>query len=223
MEVKQEWTMGGKRLGSLMSSGLDWRTADLKTVAEMSPQVALARYYKIPWGPFVQSIQGTFTTTTQTIGPFSMGTNANDRLSLVSVVDMVTLHVDAPTLNPANALKPFIDWFFARQSGIQATMIVDGSPRYVVAPDFTPIDTLVAMITEAWPMGWVLGYTQAPKMQFTTSFALPSVPVTVTCTFRMWQPVNSRLMMAMTDVKAVEILVDKGVLTPEEAAVFTNL
>lgn len=208
-------------IGGIANSAPLWRTADLKTVCEMSPQVALARYYNIPFAPFVQSIAGTFQNATDTIGPFPLGTNANDRLSLVSVVDQVELHMDAPNLNAANALKPFIDWFFARQSGIQATLQVDGSPRYVVAPDFTPIDTLVAMITEGWPMGWVLGYTQTPKMQFTTSFALPSVPVTVTCTFRMWQPVNSRLMIGMTDGKAVEMLLGEGVLSEAEAKRFT--
>jgi hypothetical protein len=204
-------------LGAL--GGADWRTAPLKTVAEYSPQVAVARYYKIPFGPFIQNITAQFVNNVDTIGPFGLNNNT-DRLALVSVVDQLVLHVDSPSLNAGQPLKPFIDWFFARQTGIQATLIIDGTPRWLAAPNFTPIDTLAAMITEAWPMGWVLNYTQAPKMQFTTAIPLLAVPTTVTVSFRMWQPTITRPMMAMTDMKAVEILVDKGVLTQDEAAQF---
>ncbi len=217
-EATKTYTIG--RAPGALGGGADWRTAPIKAVAAMSPQIALARSYGIPFAPFLQSIQGTFQNTTDTIGPFPLGTNANDRTSLVSVCDQVVLHVDAPNLNLGNAFKPFLDFFYARQTGIQATLQVDGSPRYVVAPDFTPIDTLIAMLTEGWPMGWVLGYTQAPKMQFTTSFALPSVPVTVICTFRMWQPTIARPMIGMTDAKALEILVQRGELTQAEADKF---
>ena len=216
MEIEKTYTLG--KLGhSEASSGIDWRTAPLKVVCEFSPQVALARYWGIPFAPFIQAIQGTFQNATDTIGPFSFPTNA--RLSVVSVVDQVVLHIDAPGLNAGNAMKPFLDWFFARQSGIQATMQINasGPSSYVVTPQFIPIDNLCAMITEAWPSGWVLNYTQNPQMQFTTAFALPSVPVTVTVSFRMWQPTRIRRMQAMSDQRAIELLVGFGVLTQEEA------
>jgi hypothetical protein len=200
--------------------GYSWRTADLKTVCELSPQIALARYFKIPFAPFVQSITATFVNTTDNIGPFALGVNANDRLSIVSVVDQVIFHVDSPALNAGNAAKGFLDWWFARQTGIQATLIVDGSPRYLVAPDPTPIDTLADMMTEMWPQGWVLNYTQAPKMQFNTTFALPAVPTTVTVTFRMWQPVQVRRLIGLTDASAVDQLVQCGVLSAAEGEQF---
>lgn len=219
MEIEKTYTLG--KIGRVdASSGIDWRTAPLAVVAEFSPQVAYARYLGISFAPFVQSISGTFQNATDTIGPFSFPTNA--RLSVVSVVDQVVLHIDAPSLNAGNALKPFIDWFFGRQSGIQANMQVNssGPGSYVIAPQFIPVDNLCAMITEGWPSGWVLNYTQQPQMQFTTGFALPSTPVTVTCSFRMWQPTRYRQLMGMSDVTAVEKLRDAGVLTPDQAAQF---
>lgn len=221
MEAEKVYQIG--KLGrSGDSSGIDWRTADLKTTCEFSPQVALARHYKIPFAPFIQAIQCTFQNATDTLGPFSFPTNA--RLSVVSVVDQVVLHVDAPNLNAGNALKPFIDFFFGRQSGIQANMQINssGPGSYVVAPQFIPIDNLCAMITEGWPSGWVLNYTQQPQMQFTTGFALPSNPVTVTVSFRMWQPTRYRQMQGMSDATAVERLVRAGVLTEAEGAEFIH-
>lgn len=216
MEAEKVYQIG--KLGhDQASSGIDWRTAPLKVVAEFSPQVALARYLKIPFAPFIQAIGCTFQNATDTLGPFSFPTNA--RISVVSVVDQVVLHVDAPNLNAGNALKPFIDFFFARQSGIQATLQINssGPGSYVVTPQFIPIDNLCAMITEAWPSGWVLNYTQNPQMTFTTGFALPSNPVTVTVSFRMWQPTRIRRMQGLSDAQAVAYLVEYGVLTQAEA------
>jgi hypothetical protein len=200
-----------------INGGDSWRIAPPKTIALMGgnwPQVAAARVLGIEFAPFVQSINATFTNATDVIGPFPLGNNAEGRLSQISIVDRVVLHIDAPTLNAGNALQPFLAWFFTRQSGIQATLIVDGSPRYVIAPDFTPIDTLLDMIVEAWPMGWLLGYTQMPKMQFQTSFALPATPVNVICSYRMWQP-TAGPMMGMTNRDALAILVKQGVLTQD--------
>lgn len=222
MQTEKVFRIGGNPSGGGSIGPADWRWAPLKTVAEYSPQVALARYYKLPFAPFVQSITAQFVNTTDTIGPFSFN-NSTDRLSLVSVIDQVVLHVDSPNFNAGNALKPLIDWFFARQTGVQANMNVEGSPRYVVAPNFIPIDTLVAMITESWPMGWILNYTQNVKMQFTTGVPLLAVPTTFTVSFRMWQPTQIPLMVGLTDAKAVELLVEAGVLTVEEAAQFKYL
>lgn len=200
----------------------DFRSGDLKTICEYSPQVALARYWKIPFVPFVQSITANFTNPIDTIGPFGLDNNSVPRLNMVSVVDAMMLHVDSPNLNAGNALQPILAWFFARQSGIQATLQCN-TTGYVVAPNFTPIDTLVSMMTEQWPYGWMLDGSQAPRMQFTTAIALPAVPTTVTVTFRMWTPSNARLMVGMTDFKAVEILVGAGILTADDAKQFTSL
>src|ERR1700690_1027279 len=126
----------GKRvgMGGAGRGGIDWRTADLKTVCEFSPQVALARYYKTPFAPFIQSIVATFTNAQDNIGPFALGVNANDRLSVVSVVDQLIFQVDAPNYNLGNAAKGFLDWWWASQTGVEAKLIGDGSPRYLVAP-----------------------------------------------------------------------------------------
>jgi hypothetical protein len=210
-------------LGHYSDRAIDWRTADLRTVLEWSPQIALARHWKIPFAPFVQSITACFLNPVDTIGPFALGNNnggSSDALSVVSVVDQVVIHVDAPNYNSGNAMKGFLDWFWARQTGVQATLFVDGAPRFNIAPDFTPIDTLAAMMTEMWPSGWVLNFTQVPKMQFKTSFALPSNPTTFYVTFRMWQPVEISRLVAMTDSRALRILVDECVITKEEAECF---
>lgn len=197
-----------------------WRTAPVDVVAKrFSPQVALANYWGLPWAPYSQSITVQLTDPVATVGPFGFPNN-NDRISVVSVVDALMLQIDAPNLFPGTQLQPFTNFFYARQSGINATMIIDGSPKYVVAPDFIPIANLVAMTNEAWPSGWVLGYTQSPKMQFSPSIPLSAPPVTVYVTFRMWQPAAAMKMIGMTDGRAVQILRDAGALTDADVAAF---
>jgi hypothetical protein len=218
--------VAGRMIGDTAGGGAcSWRTAPIKQLAFMGglwPQVAAVRALGVGFDPFVQSINATFTNAMDSIGPFPLGNNAEGRLSMVSIVDRIVLHIDAPNLNAGNALQPFIAWFFTRQSGITANLVVDGSPRYVVAPDYQPLDTLLDMIAEAWPMGWLLGYTQMPKMQFVTSFALPSVPVNIYCTFRMWQPQATSQTMGMTNLSAINILQQTGYLTADECSQLPN-
>ncbi len=213
--------MGGRMgLGSGGSrSGFDWRTEpDLKRVCAFSPQIALARYYNLDFAPAVQTIVATFTNTVDAIGPFALGVNnGNDRLSIITVIDQMMLQVDAPNYNDGNAMKGLLDFFWARQTGVNATMLIDGSPRFAVATDPVPVAHLVDMFTEMWPDGWVLNSTQIPKMSFETSFALPSVPVTFTIGFRMWQPENIQRMTGLTDAQAVRILVECNVLCEDDA------
>jgi len=198
----------------------DWRTEqDLKRVADFSPQVALARYYKIPFDPSLQTIVGTFTSPVQTLAPISLGVNpGSNRLGIVTVIDQIVLQVDAPNYNVGMANKGLLDFFWARQTGIESTLLVDGSPRYAVAVDPVPIANLLDMFTEMWPYGWVLNSSHIPKMQMSTSFPLPSVPVTVTASFRMWQPRTIQRLTQLTDAMALAQLCKCGVMTDDEIA-----
>lgn len=178
---------GAAQLGSMGS----WRHASVEDVAEYSPLLALAKAWKRPMNPVVYNIIASFTdaqpSTTQTVSWMVNG--AQTRLSQFAVVDAVMFEIDCPSAFAGSVYKPISDFFFGLQSGITAQMLVVGAPQYPVAPDLsTPIRTLCAMLNEQWPQGWVLLPSQSIMMQFSTSFALAFTPVTVTVSFRMWQP-----------------------------------
>lgn len=200
-------------LGAAPGYGGDsWRSAPIERVAEFSPQIALARAWRIPLAPYLLNIRGTFTDTTQVIGPFTWAVNGEaTRLNQFAIVDRMVFEIDVPNANAGQTLKPLSDFFFGMQSGVTATLTVDGAPRYVVAPDFTPIRTLMAMVAEAWPMGWVITNTQALKMQFQQNVALaPTYPMNITCTFRTWTPYNTTRFVGMTDSQALKELEGLG-------------
>jgi len=46
------------------------------------------------------------------------------------------------------------------------------------------------------------------------------VPVTVTCSFRMWQPTRIRRLQGLSDAQAVAFLVQYGVLSEDEGNQF---
>ena len=200
------------------SSG--WRDAPIEQIAQFNPQLALARALKVPLAPWLLNIRGNFANSTSPIGPFSwaiQGSN-NDfqRLNTFAVVDRIVFQIDSPNNNAGTQLKPLTDFFFGLQSGIEATLLVDGDPKYVPSPDFTPIRSLCALINEDWPMGWVLTNNNACKMQFNISQAalVPNFPTKVTVTFRTWVPnqgtIVGRQFNMMNDRQAYEALQARG-------------
>lgn len=204
---------------------LDWRNAPIEKVAEWNPQVALARVLRVPLVPWIANIRGNFPNSTSPIGPFSWQTTGSapdqQRANTFCVLDRIVFEVDAPNANAGAAFKPQTDYYFGLQSGIEATMIVDGDPKYVVSPDFTPIRSLCALINEAWPQGWVLTNTNAVKMQFnlSNSAIVPTYPTKVTVTFRMWIPCvgypSGRRFVMMTDSEAYKQLARLGIPVPD--------
>jgi hypothetical protein len=208
------------RQGDRMSSR--WLAAPLDEVAAASPQVALCRVLRIPLQPRLLSIRATFNDTTTVVGPYTWAITGGStgaiieptRLDQFAIVDSMVFNIDQPNANSGSQFKPETDYYFRYQSGIAATMIVDGAPRYTPSADYTPIDLLCAMMNEAWAYGWVLGYTQSVKMQFLPS-VLITPPTTVTVTFRMWQALqNTQDFVGLTDSRAIEMLQQNGYKFP---------
>jgi hypothetical protein len=197
--------VGGSPLTATIGGGA-WRTAKIQDVASYSPVIALARARNLPFAPYMINIRANFTDPSVTTLPMTSFEGSNERLAMTSICDSIVLQVTSPTLNAGFPLKYVNDWFFARQSGIEAFMFVDGAPRYTIAPFQTPIASLISALAEAWPLGWVVEYTQSVKMQFVITSPLPDLPVNVVCTFRFWQPYSDIAFAGMDNLTALREL-----------------
>lgn len=175
-----------------------------------SPVLSYAWAIGLPFVPFHINIRAVFDDNTGNVTQAISFESDNPRLNVSSIVDQIGYQIDAPNYNKNFAGKPEQDFYFQRQSGIQATMIVSGAPRYVVAPNFTPLEGLLSSLQEGWPGGWVLEYTQSVTMQFKQAVPLPSLPTTVTVTFRLWQPGGGQALdlVGMTNDVARQKLAD---------------
>lgn len=181
-----------------------WMTAPIQEVAQYSPLLALARAWKVPFAPFLLSVRATFSSADVTVLPTVSLENGQGRITQISVVDDLIFSILQPTSFPGNIFKNQSDNQFKQNSGIQATINVDGAPRYAVAPFFTPIETLADVIGNApqFPMGWILTYTQTINMAFQVTIPLPSLPCNIVATFRLWQPYGTDEFVSMSNSQA---------------------
>jgi hypothetical protein len=174
------------------AGGGTWQTAPIEVVAQYNPQLALIRAWRVPMAPWILNVRATFTDPSVTVIPTVSLENGQGRLQQVSVVDKLDFTIDQPAAFAGNIFKPQSDFYAQGMLGLQAKLNVDGAPRYAVAPFFTPLGALSTFVkSESWPMGWVLTYTQTIVMDFQATIPLPSLPLTVTASLKMWQPVGT--------------------------------
>lgn len=187
-------------------------------LAQYSPQLALARAKGVQLAPQMLNIRASFVDATNTLNPqsFDGPTNASGNISISqpTIVDQILYEIDAPNAFSGNVFKSMSDFFYALQSGIQATLEVVGAPRYPVSPYFTPIKALLSGLAEGWPIGWVLGYTQSIMMQFQQTIPVPTYPTNVTVSFRMWQPIGTDDFQMMDAQTARNQLAAMGISSP---------
>lgn len=184
--------------GSSAGGDAWWASAPVQKIAQFNPVLALARARRVPFAPWELPLAATFTDPDVTVLPSVAMANGQGRIDQITIVDSVRYTIDQPTAFAGSIFKAQSDYYFALQSGIQVTMDVDGAPRYGVVPFFTPIKDAIEMLGEKWPQGWVLTYNQSIRMAFQSTIPLPSLPTTVTVTFRMWQGVGAEWLVNMT-------------------------
>jgi len=196
-----------KRLGGCECGGGGgtprWMSSPIQEVAQYSPLLALARAWRVPFAPFVLSVRSTFTSADTTVLPTQGLENGQGRITQISVCDRLVFEIDQPNSFPGSIFKNESDYYFQMQSGISATINVDGAPRYAVAPFFTPLRTLMDIVSnQAWPMGWILTYTQGINMAFQAEIPLPSLPATIIASYRLWQPYGTDEFVSMSNGQA---------------------
>lgn len=179
-----------------------------------SPRLALARAWGVPMAPYLINCRGTFPTTdTQTI----IKVSNDQKIVQDTYVDCVTARVTnlSDTANQ-NQLQTLSDYFFNFQNGLNATLSVEGAPRFSIAPDFTPISLLSDVIngSSRWGNGWVLTYQQELSMQFQASIELPTAPIELCFTFRSWIPTND-MFVDMRNRDAIAQLRAEGFWIPD--------
>jgi len=180
------------------------------------PRLALAKAYGIPFAPYIVNVRATFPDTSTADIP-DVGSDV--KITQDTVMDAMVYRIfnESTTANQ-NAFQAESDWYYNWQSGIEATLDVQGAPRYAVAPRFTPLSNLLDAFNGDSHVGagWVLTYTQQLIMSFTAKVTVPFAPIEVVCSFRGWQPVWDELVQ-MTNREALHRLADDCGLDIDEA------
>jgi hypothetical protein len=166
-------------------------------IALGSPRLALARAMGVIIAPYIMTVKATFLTTEAQVLPSK---SFSDKVAQDTLIDSVVARVVVGRPAP-NPLQPISDYYNQYMDGIEATLDVQGAPRYTVCPNFTPLSTLADIIKtgNGWPNGWLLTYQQQIMMSFQSTFQLPDFPTTVHVTFRAWTPTGEMFELMTTD------------------------
>jgi hypothetical protein len=159
-------------------------------LAAGSPRLALAKARGVPLAPYLINIRATFPDTSVSLVP---DCGSDVKIVQDTLVDAMVVRVEnqSETANQ-NQFQSLSDFFYGFTNGIEATLTVQGAPRYDVVNRFTPLSNIADVVNGSshWPGGWVLTYQQQLKADFNAKILLPFAPVEVIMTFRTWTPVT---------------------------------
>lgn len=180
-----------------------------------SPRLALAVATGARLAPYLINVKAQFPST-DTIDVPEVGSDV--KVVQDTLVDSLLVRVvnESATAN-LNQFQAQSDWFYNFQSGLEATLDVQGAPRYAIAPRFTLLATIADLVSGAshWPAGWLLTYQQQFLMSFHARVAIPFAPLSVHCTFRAWVPTGEAF-VEMTNREALDRLAsDAGIVVSD--------
>lgn len=174
------------------------------------PRIALAFAKGTPWAPYCFNVKAQFPTADVTNLP---NVGADVKLSQDVIIDEIIVRTVFQRPSP-NVIQPISDFFNTFQNGIEATLDVMGTPRYSVAPRYTPLTNLAEVVKRQAKLGWALTWQQAVEMSFNLPFALPEFPCNVCVTFSGRIP-QSEEYTGMTRQEAIMKLRECGFDVPD--------
>src|SRR5215472_1745556 len=130
------------------------RAHSLADLALRDPIAAYGVLIGVPQVPIEMSCQAKFSSfDTQQIpivGPL------DTTIAQRTWVDQVNFDVQVPNLFAGNVFKTQFDAALRQAPGVSVLITVLGGPRYVEAPNFTPINNFAHYFAARWPAGWQL-------------------------------------------------------------------
>lgn len=206
-------------LGAAAAAGLGACASEVdKWLSRGYPRLALAHALGIPFAPYVFNVKATFGSSATTNVP---NVGADVKIVQDTIIDDIVTRI-VIARPPANVFDTLSDFFFNFQSGIEATLDVEGKPGFSIAPKFTPLSTLTDIVRSACKIGWAMTWQQQVEMAFNCAFALPEFPVNVCVTFLGRIP-QSEEFSGMTNLTAVQLLKSEcGIIVPETCGSVTR-
>lgn len=108
-------------------------------------------------------------------------------------IDNIAYSIQVPNMFSGNVFKTQYDAYLKLAPGLSVRLTVHSGPKYLVSPQFTPLENFANLIGAArWTMGWPLYKQQSIKVEYLLTQA-PSgpepngPPLSVTTSFNGWQ------------------------------------
>jgi hypothetical protein len=166
------------------------RSTSLQDLALYDPIAALGIVLGIPRLPISMNCVASFTSFDTGQAPIEgdLDTTIVQR----TWIDNIAYSLQQPNVFAGNIQKPDYDFKLKQQPGISVQVQVQSGPRYLVSPQYTPLENFSNLFAMRWSLGWQLCKLQSIKTFFQLTQAPPSTspngpPYNVTLTFNCWQ------------------------------------
>jgi hypothetical protein len=107
-------------------------------------------------------------------------------------IDNIEFSIQLPNVFQGQVFKTLFDAMLRQEPGISTRVTVHAGPKYLVSPNFTPMQNFTTTFQQRWPHGWPLYKQQSLKVEYLLAYAPYAVeangpPLNVTMTFNGWQ------------------------------------
>lgn len=172
------------------------RPVGIQDIALHDPVAAYGMAINIPRVPICLNIPAVFSSFN--VAQIPVVGDLRTTIATRTWVDNIQYSLQQPNVFNGNVFKTLYDAMLKAQPGISVRVSVQSGPKYLVSPQFTPIENFVNLIQSRWPAGWPIFKQQSIQVEYILTQAPPSVspngpPYNVTLTFVGWQFLDTTL------------------------------
>jgi hypothetical protein len=180
----------------------------IQDIAMVDPIAAYGIILGIPRIPISFNASGSFSTFD--LGELPIEAGLDTTIAQRTWIDNMQYSLQQPNVFAGSVFKTLYDAMLKAQTGISIRCTVHSGPRYLVSPNFTPLENFVNLISSRWPAGWPLFKQQNIQVEFMLTQSPPSSdvngpPYNVTLTFNGWQFLDHTVDEISVDVAASKL------------------
>jgi hypothetical protein len=194
------------------------RPVDIERLAMVDPIAAYGIVLGIPQIPLSMNCSASFSSFALDQQPVEG--DLDTPIAQRTWVDNIQFSLQLPNVFANDVFQSQYVAMLKQSPGISIQMIVQGGPRYLVSPEFTPLENFVNVLNGTrWTSGWPLFKQQSVQVFFQLTQAPSGLspnapPYNVTLTFNCWQFLDHTVDEVSVDVAARKLR-DLGFFVPK--------
>jgi hypothetical protein len=191
---------------------------NIEQLAILDPIAAYGIMLGIPRIPISFNASGSFSSFALDQNPIEA--DLDTTIAQRTWIDNLSYSLQLPNVFAGDIFQPQYVANLMASTGVNVQIIVQGGPRYLVSPNYTPLENFVNMMNSRWSAGWPLFKQQSIQVFMDLVVAPPSVspngpPYNVTLTFNGWQFLDHTVDEISVDVAAGKLR-DMGFWLPSK-------
>jgi hypothetical protein len=181
---------------------------DIQNLAILDPIAAYGIMLGVQRIPISFNAAGSFSSFSLTQAPIEA--DLDTTIAQRTWIDNISYSLQLPNVFSGNIFQTQYIAFLKQSPGINVQILVQGGPRYLVSPNFTPLENFANMMATRWSAGWPLYKQQSIQVFFELTLAPPDTspngpPYNVTMTFNGWQFLDHTVDEISVDVAAKKL------------------